>query len=71
MELKKLNKTVKMEAPKGYHWMLEKGRYYLMAGDYKPHTGAVKEAEFRMVSHAPAKGKAEQAMNLARQAKKS
>jgi hypothetical protein len=51
--------------------MLEKGRYYLMAGDYKPHTGAVKQAEFRMVSHAPAKGKAEQAMNYARQAKKA
>lgn len=46
MELKKLNKTVKIDAPKGYHWMLEKGRYYLMAGDYKPHTGAVKQAEF-------------------------
>ena len=71
MELKKLNKKIKVPAPKGYHWMLEQGRYYLMAGDYKPHDKAVKDAEFRMVSHPPAKGKAEQAMNLARQAKKS
>ena len=40
-----------VEAPKGFHWMLDKGRYYLMKGDYAPHPGAVKSAEFRLVNH--------------------
>ena len=53
MELKKLNKTVKMEAPKGYHWMLEKGRYFLMAheGKFVPHEGGSLEASFRIKSN--------------------
>jgi len=31
--------------------MEEKGRYYLMEGNYKPHPGAVKEAKFKTVTH--------------------
>ena len=40
MKLKKTNKSVKVPAPKGYHWMTEGGRHFLMKGDYKPHKGA-------------------------------
>ena len=46
-----LNKKVSVDAPKGYHWMEESGRYYLMAGDYKPHPGAVEKASFKTVTH--------------------
>ena len=45
------SKKVSVPAPKGYHWMEERGRYFLMKGDYKPHPNAVKEAKFKMVSH--------------------
>tara|TARA_R100000951_G_scaffold18340_1_gene14698 strand:- start:547 stop:735 length:189 start_codon:yes stop_codon:yes gene_type:complete len=38
-------------APSGFHWMEERGRYFLMKGDYAPHPGAVKEAKFKLVSH--------------------
>jgi hypothetical protein len=31
--------------------MLENGRYFLMKGEYKPHPGAVKKANFKLVSH--------------------
>lgn len=50
-KLKVLNKKVAVPAPKGYHWMEESGRYYLMEGDYVPHPGAVKEAKFKTASH--------------------
>lgn len=30
MKLKKSNKSVKVPAPKGYHWMTEGGRHFLM-----------------------------------------
>ena len=49
--LKVLNKKVSIDPPKGYHWMEEKGRYYLMEGDYKPHPGAVAKASFKTVTH--------------------
>ena len=49
--LKVLNKKVSVDPPKGYHWMEESGRYYLMAGDYKPHPGAVEKASFKTASH--------------------
>tara|TARA_R100001510_G_scaffold29489_1_gene26138 strand:+ start:31 stop:303 length:273 start_codon:yes stop_codon:yes gene_type:complete len=42
---------IAVDAPKGFHWMLEDGRYYLMKGDYKPHAGAVKKAMFRQANH--------------------
>jgi hypothetical protein len=37
--------------PAGYHWMVDRGRYFLMEGEYKPHPNAVEEAEFKLVSH--------------------
>lgn len=67
MKLKKTNKSVKVPAPKGYHWMTEKGRHFLMKGDYKPHKGASPEAPFRLVTHD--KGKPNSAMDAARKAK--
>jgi len=49
--LKISSKKAKVPAPKGHHWMLEGGRYYLMKGDYKPHAGASKTADFKLVDH--------------------
>ena len=37
--------------PDGYHWMVDRGRYFLMKGDYKPHAKAVEKAEFKLVNH--------------------
>ena len=45
------NKTMSIDPPKGYHWMEESGRYYLMKGDYKPHPGAIPKAKFKMADH--------------------
>ena len=45
------NKKESVDPPKGYHWMEEGGRYYLMAGDYKPHPGAVAKASFKLSNH--------------------
>ena len=50
-KLKISNKKISVDPPKGYHWMEEQGRYYLMKGDYKPHPGAVKKAQFKVSSH--------------------
>ena len=50
-KLKVLNKKVSIDPPKGYHWMEESGRYYLMEGDYKPHSGAVAKAQFKVATH--------------------
>ena len=49
------NKSVKVDAPKGYHWMEESGRFYLMEGEYQPHDGAVEKAKFKVVTHPKAK----------------
>jgi hypothetical protein len=49
------NKSVKVDAPEGYHWMEESGRFYLMEGEYQPHDGAVEQAKFKVVTH-PKKG---------------
>jgi hypothetical protein len=51
-KLKISNKKVSVDPPKGYHWMEESGRYYLMKGDYKPHPGAVEKAQFKLSNHA-------------------
>ena len=51
-KLKVSQKTVSVDPPKGYHWMEERGRYFLMKGDYKPHSGAVAKARFKLVNHA-------------------
>ena len=50
-KLKVSQKTVSVDPPQGYHWMEERGRYFLMKGDYKPHDGAVSKAKFKTVSH--------------------
>jgi hypothetical protein len=52
LKLKVSNKKVSVDPPKGYHWMEESGRYYLMVGDYAPHPSAVKKATFKLASHA-------------------
>ena len=44
-KLKVSSATKAVPAPAGFHWMEERGRYFLMKGDYKPHPGAVKEAK--------------------------
>jgi len=46
-----LKKKISVDPPKGFHWMEEAGRYYLMAGDYKPHPGAVEKAMFKQADH--------------------
>jgi hypothetical protein len=50
-KLKISSKSQMVDPPKGFHWMQERGRYFLMKGDYKPHPGAVKQAKFKLVSH--------------------
>ena len=50
-KLKVSQKTASVPAPKGYHWMEERGRYFPMKGEYTPHPNAVKEAKFKLVSH--------------------
>lgn len=49
--MKVLKSKVSVDPPKGYHWMMDGGRYYLMKGDYKPHSGAVAKAQFKLVTH--------------------
>ena len=50
-KLKVSSKKIEVAPPKGYHWMEEQGRYYLMTGGYKPHPGAVEKAEFKVATH--------------------
>ncbi len=50
-KLKVSKKTVSVSPPSGYHWMEERGRYFLMKGDYKPHPGAVDKAKFKVANH--------------------
>ena len=50
-KLKVSSATQSVPAPAGFHWMEDRGRYFLMKGDYKPHPSAVKEAKFKLVSH--------------------
>ena len=51
-KLKISQKSVEVAPPAGYHWMEERGRYFLMKGEYKPHPGAVAKAKFKLVNHA-------------------
>lgn len=44
-------KTVEVDPPAGYHWMEERGRYFLMKGEYEPHAKAVAKAKFKQVNH--------------------
>jgi len=50
-KLKVSSKTQSVDPPKGFHWMEERGRYFLMKGDYKPHPGAVAKAKFKLANH--------------------
>ena len=50
-KLKVSQKTVSVPPPSGYHWMEERGRYFLMKGDNKPHPGAVDKAKFKVANH--------------------
>lgn len=50
-KLKVSDKKIGVPPPSGYHWMEDGGRFYLMKGEYKPHPGAMKEAEFKIASH--------------------
>jgi len=50
-KLKISQKSVSVPPPSGYHWMEERGRYFLMKGDYKPHPGAIAKAKFKVVNH--------------------
>tara|TARA_R110002020_G_scaffold155247_1_gene336107 strand:+ start:221 stop:412 length:192 start_codon:yes stop_codon:yes gene_type:complete len=45
------DKKVEVAPPKGYHWMEDRGRYFLMKGDYAPHPGAVEKAMFKTADH--------------------
>ena len=51
MKAKKKETHIMVAAPEGHHWMMEKGRYYLMpdkGGKFTPRQGASKEARFRL-----------------------
>jgi|TARA_R110000796_G_scaffold55122_1_gene128591 hypothetical protein len=50
-KLKVSSEKIEVAPPKGYHWMEEKGRYYLMEGEYKPHPGAIEKALFKTTTH--------------------
>ena len=50
-ELKVSSKKVTVDPPSGYHWMVDRGRYFLMKGDYKAHPKAVEKASFKLVNH--------------------
>jgi len=43
-------RTVFVDPPKGFHWMEDRGRYFLMKGPYAPHPGAIKKAKFKVVN---------------------
>ena len=49
MKTKKTGK-VKVDAPKGYHWMTERVRYFLMAheGEFTAHKGASLSVDFKV-----------------------
>jgi hypothetical protein len=48
----KSDKKVMIDAPKGYHWMDVKGRFYLMPheGKFVPHEGASLKAPFKVIT---------------------
>ena len=50
-KLKISSKKMEVDAPKGFHWMEDRGRYFLMKGEYTPHDKAIKKASFKLVSH--------------------
>jgi hypothetical protein len=50
-KLKITQDTKAVSAPEGFHWMEERGRYFLMKGEYTSHPNAIKEASFKLVNH--------------------
>jgi len=48
--MKASRKKVMVNAPDGYHWMTEGGRYYLMPhkGKFVPHKGAALKMPFKV-----------------------
>lgn len=44
---------IMVKAPEGYHWMTERGRYFLMkhGEDFKPHKGASLEMPFKEMNY--------------------
>lgn len=46
--MKAKRKEVQVAAPDGYHWMTERGRYYLMPGEYQEHPGASEKVSFKI-----------------------
>ena len=50
--MKAKKKQVMVDAPSGYHWMSEGGRYFLMKheGKFVPHKGASLKAAFKIKS---------------------
>ena len=51
MDIVKKSNKVDVAPPKGYHWMSERGRYYLMEGSYKSHPGSIEKASFKTTPH--------------------
>ena len=49
-KLKVSQKTVSVDPPEGFHWMEDRGRYFLMKGAYAAHPGAMKKAKFKVVN---------------------
>jgi hypothetical protein len=49
---RKSKKEIMVKAPSGYHWMNQRGRYYLMPheGKFKPHDGASLEMPFKVIT---------------------
>ena len=50
-KLSVFSKKIEVAPPKGYHWMEEGGRYFLMEGAYAPHPKSVEKAMFKTASH--------------------
>jgi len=50
-KLKVTSKKIEVAPPKGYHWMEEGGRYFLMEGSYAPHPKSVEKAMFKLSNH--------------------
>jgi len=40
-----------IEPPKGFHWVEDRGRYFLTDESNADHEGAVDKAKFKLVSH--------------------
>ena len=59
MKTKKKDIKKMVKAPEGYHWMNDKGRYFLMPhkGEFVPHDGAALEMPFKVITTHPNQAK--------------